>query len=129
MARRARNVEAKEEGTGARLREIRLRAGMKAMDLAKRMGVSQGHLSRIETGKQAVRSEVLVKLAKVLGVKPADFFVETPEGGVPKVGKPLKTALAAPEFVSVASRMAGAYLRDKGNFSSMVAVTQALLKK
>lgn len=36
--------------TGARIRDERLRAGMKQRDLAKALGMSQGFLSRIERG-------------------------------------------------------------------------------
>jgi transcriptional regulator with XRE-family HTH domain len=102
---------------------------MKAIELAGKAGVSQGHLSRIETGKQAVRSEVLAKLAKALGVRPIAFYVETTAKKAPKVGKALARALLAPEFVSVVTRMAKAYVGDRAKYSSMVAVPQALVKK
>ncbi len=49
---------------GARVRELRQAAGITAMVLAERTGISQGQLSKIENGKAALSMNVLARLCR-----------------------------------------------------------------
>ena len=60
-----------ENITGQRLRELRARRGMKAVDLAKALGIQRTRVSNWETGIRNPQREELVKLASVLDVSPA----------------------------------------------------------
>jgi TRAP-type C4-dicarboxylate transport system substrate-binding protein len=51
---------------GGRVRELRLAAGLTAVELAVRAGISQGQLSKIENGKAALSSKILAGLCQVL---------------------------------------------------------------
>jgi TRAP-type C4-dicarboxylate transport system substrate-binding protein len=51
---------------GARVRELRLAAGLTAVELAARAGISQGQLSKLENGKAALSSKILAGLCQVL---------------------------------------------------------------
>ena len=91
-------------------------------------GFSQGHQSRIETGQQAIRSDVLLRIAGALGAKPFEFFLdEKAETQLPRPRERLTKALGSPEFVTVAERMASAFLHDGRRFASIRAVIGALL--
>jgi TRAP-type C4-dicarboxylate transport system substrate-binding protein/DNA-binding XRE family transcriptional regulator len=50
---------------GARVRELRQAAGITAVVLAERTGISQGQLSKIENGKAALSVKVLARLCRV----------------------------------------------------------------
>jgi transcriptional regulator with XRE-family HTH domain len=57
------------------LREHRERNGLSQAELAKAVGVRQATISDLETGKsRRIELDLLEKLAKVLGVKPAAFI-------------------------------------------------------
>ncbi|ACZ19806.1 transcriptional regulator, XRE family [Thermanaerovibrio acidaminovorans DSM 6589] len=53
---------------GERIRRARLKAKMEQGELARRIGISQAFLSRIETGKRGCSSEILERAARALGV-------------------------------------------------------------
>lgn len=57
-------------GFGERLRERRKELGMSQGELAKELGVSLSAISNYETGQNAVREEVLLRLFQVLDVDP-----------------------------------------------------------
>ena len=59
---------------GERLRELRQAQGRSLADVAGKANVSVATLSRIETDKQSLELNLLVTLAKVLQVSPADFL-------------------------------------------------------
>ncbi len=66
-----------------RLRALRERAGLSQAELARRSGVPQPTISRLEAGAGAVRLEHLALLAAALGIKrPGDLLAL-----VPKVGR------------------------------------------
>ncbi len=50
---------------GQRVRELRLAAGMTAVEVSGRSGISQGQLSKIENGKAVLSSKVLAALCRV----------------------------------------------------------------
>ena len=59
---------------GERLRELRQAQGRSLADVAGKAKVSVATLSRIETDKQSLELNLLVTLAKILQVSPADFL-------------------------------------------------------
>ena len=57
-----------------KLRDARTRALLSQRDLAELTGVGPVTISRIESGIQRPRPSTLRKIAKALGVRPADLF-------------------------------------------------------
>jgi len=49
------------------IRNLRLRLGYTQKDLAKKLGVIQQYISRIETGMENISIDTIKKIAKVLG--------------------------------------------------------------
>lgn len=62
---------AKHTAAGLTLRGARFREGMSQKELAKRSGISQENISRMENGRRPVGDKVAKKLAKVLHIDPA----------------------------------------------------------
>ena len=56
-----------------RLRPLREREALTQRELADKAGVTQSTVQRLEAGLQEVRPTTLRKLARALGVKPADL--------------------------------------------------------
>ena len=54
-----------QQRVGARIRELRLAAGITAVNLAAQAGLSQGQLSKIETGKAALSVKTLARLCRI----------------------------------------------------------------
>ena len=52
---------------------------MTTTELAKKVGISQAQISRLENGQQGFRSGTLVKIAKVLRVPPFRLFMTDKE--------------------------------------------------
>ena len=67
----ARDRLAKYKASGLALRGARYREGMSQKELAKRSGVSQENISRMENGRRPVGDKVAKKLAKVLHIDPS----------------------------------------------------------
>ena len=59
--------------TGTRIRERRMRAGLRQADLAGRVGISASYLNLIEHNKRRIGGKVLVAIAHELGVEPAQL--------------------------------------------------------
>ena len=59
---------AKYKKSGLALRGARYREGISQKELAKRTGISQENISRMENGKRSVGEQVAKKLAKVLRI-------------------------------------------------------------
>lgn len=59
---------------GENIKRARVRKDMTQYDLAESAGVSQPAISQIETGRNKVSLETLVKLAKALGISPAELL-------------------------------------------------------
>jgi transcriptional regulator with XRE-family HTH domain len=57
-----------------RLRSIRERQALNQRELAEKAGLTPASLSRIETGTQEPYMSTVRKLAKALGVEPADLM-------------------------------------------------------
>jgi ribosome-binding protein aMBF1 (putative translation factor) len=62
---------AKYKASGLALRGVRYREGISQKELAKRSGVSQENISRMENGRRPVGDKVAKKLAKVLHIDPS----------------------------------------------------------
>jgi transcriptional regulator with XRE-family HTH domain len=61
-----------------KLRELRERKGLSQARLAKTVGVRQATISGLETGKsRRIELDLLERLAKALGVKPAALLADT----------------------------------------------------
>ena len=60
----------KPKEIGATVRQLRTEMGKTSTDLARKVGVSQPQISRLENGQQGFRSDILVKIAKALKVPP-----------------------------------------------------------
>jgi transcriptional regulator with XRE-family HTH domain len=109
---------------GARIKDLRRALNMNATELAELVGVTQTQISRLETGKQELRSETLTKIAQALQVHPAWFFMEPGPEGVatysaivhPNLGK----ALFSPRFLMLLERMAEIQDQDPKGFREIV---------
>jgi len=62
-----------------RLRQLRLRAGLKQEDLAERAGISQQQISKMENGRAPLTLEQARRVAQILGCSPTDLLPE--QGG------------------------------------------------
>jgi len=60
---------------GARVSALRQERGTTMTDLARRVGISQAQVSRLENGLQGFRSGTLMKIAKALGRPPFYFMM------------------------------------------------------
>jgi transcriptional regulator with XRE-family HTH domain len=66
---------------GTNLRKARNAKKMSQEALAFDAGIDRTHLSEIENGKISVGLDIIVRLAGVLEVKPADLLQEPPRRG------------------------------------------------
>ncbi|HJL20080.1 MAG TPA: helix-turn-helix transcriptional regulator [Sandaracinaceae bacterium LLY-WYZ-13_1] len=60
---------------GARIREFREMHGLSIATVRDEHGINVSQLSRIENGKMNLTTKTAVRLAKILGVQPWDFYV------------------------------------------------------
>ena len=84
-----------EIAIGARLRALRIAAGMSQGTLGQVIGVSFQQIQKYEKGKDRVAASTLQVLAAALGVHPGSFFdgeMPSPSGDVPDVRTALKGA-------------------------------------
>ena len=74
--RRTQQVSERSMATyiGWRVRELRQRKGLTTYELAKRSGILRPNISRIESGRHVPSVETLDRLARALGVSPADLL-------------------------------------------------------
>lgn len=72
-----------ERYLGNTIRELRQKHGLTIADVAEKVGISRGMLSKIENAQTATSLETLAKLASALGVSLATLFrnYNVPEGG------------------------------------------------
>ena len=61
---------------GKRVRVLRMQKGISQNKLARSVGISQAHMSNIETGHSHITLENLFALHDILGVSMASFFVD-----------------------------------------------------
>ena len=122
---------------GAKIAGLRETLEMTTTELARRVGISQAQISRLENGKQGFRSGTLARIAEALGVKPVYFFMEEDAGegeageespvyGLAAGGE-LVEALRSPEFVQVAEKIAEAFFHRKQAFKAIQLAAKAIL--
>ncbi len=72
---------------GATVKALRVELGITTTDLAKKVGVSQAQISRLENGQHGFRSGTLVRIAKALKVPAFRLFMTDKEAAKCKVKK------------------------------------------
>ena len=65
--------------TGAEVRAARERRGWQQDELAERLGVSQGYVSLLESGRRSVPKRLAAKLVSLLSMSPSALPVSTPK--------------------------------------------------
>ena len=60
---------------GSRVSALRQGFSMTTTELARRVGISQAQISRLENGLQGFRSSTLLKISKALGKEPFYFLM------------------------------------------------------
>jgi transcriptional regulator with XRE-family HTH domain len=65
--------------TGADVRAARERRGWQQEELAERLGVSQGYVSLLESGRRSVSKRLAAKLVSLLSLSPSALPVSTPK--------------------------------------------------
>jgi transcriptional regulator with XRE-family HTH domain len=122
-------VDARE--VGRRIRALRKAKGLTMREVAGLAGISQGQLSRLENGKQGLRSGTLARIAEALGVEPYVLYLPGPAeeeaARYPEVGGELARALAEPEFVTLMEAVARAYRGDPARFEAVRTVVLTVL--
>lgn len=83
---------------GKTLQSIRKKANMKQGELAEKIGISEKHLSKIETGKNLPSLDNFLKMAEVLRFSLEDFGVKTEHSESKDKQTLLKLAYSATEF-------------------------------
>ncbi len=119
---------------GKKVSGLREKLDMTTTELARRVGISQAQISRLENGKQGFRSNTLARISKALGVKPIYFFIDDStravKEGAPiyglEAGGDLVEALRSPEFVGVAERVAAAFLNHTEAFRAIALAVKAI---
>ena len=76
---RTKKWEIRRRAVGARIREVRLAAGLSQESLALESGVSRDQLIQMEHGRRGLLVERLYDLADVLGVPVSDLLADEPE--------------------------------------------------
>jgi TRAP-type C4-dicarboxylate transport system substrate-binding protein len=99
---------------GTKIRELRLAAEMTAVTLARQAGLSQGQLSKIETGKAAISIAALTELCRVLG-RPLSYLFQK-EAEIPRVLGTM-TTVAGPESRGTAWFAEEVARRSRGRLS------------
>ena len=66
---------------GRVVRDLRQNLGMTTTELAKKVGISQAQVSRLENNEQGFRSSVVTRIAHALRVKPWVLFMTDDERG------------------------------------------------
>jgi HTH-type transcriptional repressor of puuD len=64
---------------GARLRQLRINAGLTTKQLAEAVGVGQSFISQVENNVSGIKLQTLEAICKALGVTLSEFFREDPE--------------------------------------------------
>ena len=70
------NVEITAKMMGSAIRRIRKSKNLTLEQVSEVVGTDTGNLSRIERGLQGLRGETIALLAKAMGVREVDFFIE-----------------------------------------------------
>ena len=104
--------------TGAEVRAARERRGWQQTELAERLGVSQGYVSLLESGRRPVSTRLAAKLVSLLALSPVALPVSTPK---PLLGEQVARALGRLGYPGFA------YLRNGARVNPMEVLLGALL--
>lgn len=74
------------EQVGAVLRDMRLAADLRLVDVAERAGVSPQYLSELERGLKDPSSEILAAVTGALGLRPVDIAFRAYQAGRSSIG-------------------------------------------
>jgi TRAP-type transport system periplasmic protein len=88
------NEKALQDRIGGKIRELRIAAGLTAVELALRAELSQSQISKIETGKAALSIAALTSLCQILG-RPLSYLFQK-DDEIPRVLGTM-TTVAGPE--------------------------------
>ena len=94
-SKRIKRTPESEVAIGARIRGIRMAAGMSQTALGEALGVTFQQIQKYERGKDRIAASTRQVLAAALGVHPGSFFgveMPVPTGDVPDVRAALKHA-------------------------------------
>lgn len=69
-------MENNNKAIGERIRSLRLARRLPQRQLATTLGVSQASISRIESGKEGLTVDQLIKVCRLFNVPPSEFFPE-----------------------------------------------------
>ncbi len=69
-------ISEKTAKVGFRIKDIRITKHLSQVELAKKIGISQAHMSNIECGRSHCTLENLIKLSENLECPVRDFFVD-----------------------------------------------------
>ena len=80
------------------IKEIRKRKGITQVELAKRLGISQGAIQKLETGERGLDLDWMEKIAKALEVKPWELLPKDMQPNItPEEAEILKAVRKAKE--------------------------------
>ena len=99
---------------GSKVRELRLAAGIRAVELADLTGLSQGYISKIENGKATISIKALSRLCQVLD-RPLSYLFQSQEE-IPRVMGTLNT-VKGPERLGMLRFAEEVYKRSNGSMS------------
>ena len=87
-----------KEFIGKTIQNIRKKANIKQSELAEKIGISEKHLSKIETGKNFPSLDNFFKMAEILKFSLEDFGINTKKCENKFREKLLKTAYSASDY-------------------------------
>jgi len=118
---------------GARMRELREKAGLSTSKLAEKIGTSQAQVSRLETGKQGFRSRTLMKIAKALNVDAVYFFIDDTKPNAQSYGalvsRRVIDAMRSPEYTRAAEHLAALHRKKKASFRHIAGLLETLARR
>ena len=91
----------------SRIKRLRLERGLTLADLADKVGLSEGHMSRVEAGTRGLRFAKLDRLARALGVPVTDLVAAEEVAFTPDLEAyhPPKGSVVAKALASSTQRM------------------------
>ena len=116
---------------GQKVAAFRKGLNLTTTEFAEMVGISQAQISRLENGKQGFRSATLSKIAQVLDVHPAYFYIETSddESVVDGIAEhSLAKALQHEQFLSMTKKLAALYLDKPLAFGKIAQQIESMLQ-
>ncbi len=128
------------EAQGRRLRELRMKRGFGQSEFARMAGLHQSQISRLENGRDGLRSSTLLKLARILNVDPLYLCGTDIEGSRRLTSAPaedhglalsdrLRRALGNAEFVRLMETCADLAERHKKHISRLTREASGLVRE